>query len=294
MKYVRTMAFAVLAAAALVPIQNETVQAQRGGKNRGNAIRNENKQPGKPAPLPPSRQNARGSGNNQRGNSENVSAELQTLLTDMRQEEKLARDVYRTLSEKWNEPVFTRIAASEQQHMNTLQRLLDRYGIADPIVNDGVGAFPSVRFTQLYQQLVNEGSVSHLTALQVGLKIEEMDIADLRKTASAVSERDILKVLQRLERASHNHLRAFANRLQALGGNYQPQYLTTADFQNILRGSGTGNSRSQGGNRAQDGNLPNPGQPNGTSDQARGGRNQSGRGRGQSRGQDRGRRNGGQ
>ena len=46
-------------------------------------------------------------------------------LTLMRQEEKLARDVYLTLGENYDLPVFTNIPRSEQRHMDQMGELLD-------------------------------------------------------------------------------------------------------------------------------------------------------------------------
>ena len=61
---------------------------------------------------------------------------LSTVETDdlvyMREEEKLAHDVYVTLYEQWDFPVFSNIASSESQHMDSIAVLLDRYGVADP------------------------------------------------------------------------------------------------------------------------------------------------------------------
>jgi hypothetical protein len=45
----------------------------------------------------------------------------------MREEEKLARDVYLTLGEKWNVPVFKNIAQAEARHMSVMKMLVDRY-----------------------------------------------------------------------------------------------------------------------------------------------------------------------
>ncbi|MDK2464101.1 MAG: DUF2202 domain-containing protein, partial [Candidatus Korarchaeota archaeon] len=50
--------------------------------------------------------------------------EIQGLLY-MREEEKLARDVYLTLYEKWGLPIFQNIARSEQTHMDAVKTLLD-------------------------------------------------------------------------------------------------------------------------------------------------------------------------
>ena len=42
-------------------------------------------------------------------------------LTLMREEEKLARDVYQYLYEQWGQRVFKNIAGSEQTHMNAVR-----------------------------------------------------------------------------------------------------------------------------------------------------------------------------
>ncbi|MDP2030099.1 MAG: DUF2202 domain-containing protein [Thiobacillus sp.] len=50
-----------------------------------------------------------------------------TDLLFMREEEKLARDVYLTLYETWGLAVFSNIASSEQSHMDALLKLLRTY-----------------------------------------------------------------------------------------------------------------------------------------------------------------------
>lgn len=64
-------------------------------------------------------------------------------LVLMREEEKLARDVYNTLGEKWGINIFTNIAKSEQTHTDAIKVLLDRYEIEDPIKDDSAGIFTS-------------------------------------------------------------------------------------------------------------------------------------------------------
>ena len=57
--------------------------------------------------------------------------EISTLLW-MREEEKVARDVYIAMNEKWNAKIFARIAASEQKHCDAIAKKLALYGIDDP------------------------------------------------------------------------------------------------------------------------------------------------------------------
>ncbi len=131
----------------------------------------------------------------------------------LREEEKLARDVYLTLGEKWNVPVFKNIAQSEARHMAAMKNLVDRYGLEDPVTDDTVGTFTSPEFAQLYQELVASGSASLANAYKVGVTIEELDIKDLQDSLAIIQSTDVRRVYQNLLRASENHLRAFsANR----------------------------------------------------------------------------------
>jgi len=66
--------------------------------------------------------------------------EIEGLLF-MREEEKLARDVYLTLYDQWNLSIFKNIAASESAHMDAILTLLERYGIDDPAAGKDVGEF---------------------------------------------------------------------------------------------------------------------------------------------------------
>lgn len=62
-------------------------------------------------------------------------------LLYMREEEKLARDVYLFLGEKFNARAFLNIAESEQTHMAYVKVLLDKYGIPDPVGSNPRGVF---------------------------------------------------------------------------------------------------------------------------------------------------------
>jgi hypothetical protein len=128
----------------------------------------------------------------------------------LREEEKLARDVYLTLGEKWNVPVFKNIAQAEARHMSVMKSLVDRYGLQDPVVDDTVGVFTRPEFSKLYRELVAAGSESLDAAYGVGRKIEQLDIKDLKDSLATVSSTDVRRVYQNLLRASENHLRAFS------------------------------------------------------------------------------------
>ncbi|MBN1190375.1 MAG: DUF2202 domain-containing protein [Dehalococcoidales bacterium] len=134
-------------------------------------------------------------------------------LTDMRQEEKLARDVYLAFYDQYEARIFSRIAASEQKHMDAVKNLLDRYRVADPVEGLEPGEFNDPDLEDLYAELVEKGSGSLDEALEAGVEIEEMDIEDLKDALDSTVQTDIQKVYEHLLRGSLNHLKAFTNQL---------------------------------------------------------------------------------
>jgi hypothetical protein len=178
-----------------------------------------------------------------------LSADESAALSYMREEEKLAHDVYVQLYEKWGLRVFQNISQSEQAHTDAIKALIDRYGLQDP-VSSSVGVFTNPDLQALYNDLVARGSQSLAEALKVGAAIEEIDILDLEKSLAQTDNADIQQVFNNLMNGSYNHLRAFVSNLGAqTGETYQPQYLSAETYQSII-GSGSttrGNSRGGGG-----------------------------------------------
>ena len=118
------------------------------------------------------------------GGASQLTADEGKALQFMREEEKLARDVYTTLGNQWKLPVFSNIANAEQQHTDRIKSLLTTYRLADPVVNDAVGVFKEPALNTLYTQLIARGQTSLAEALQVGALVEETDISDLQKAIS--------------------------------------------------------------------------------------------------------------
>ena len=178
-------------------------------------------------------------------------AEKQALL-HMREEEKLARDVYRTLYERWGLRVFSNIAASEQRHMDAVKILLLKYDIEDPVKDDSVGVFSNPEMTKLYEELVAKGLQSPADALMVGATIEDLDIYDLQKWLLKVDNTDIVFVFSNLKKGSENHIRAFNRILKnQYGITYKAQYITQKELDLILSSgsNGPGYGRRRRGGR---------------------------------------------
>lgn len=147
--------------------------------------------------------------------------EEQELLY-LREEEKLARDVYTALFATSGLQIFGNIAQSEQQHMNAVLTLLQNYGLTDPVGSNAAGMFTNADLQSLYDQLVAQGAASQIAALQVGVLIEETDITDLEAAISNTDKTDVIRVYNNLLKGSLNHLSAFTNNLAALGGEPNP------------------------------------------------------------------------
>lgn len=158
-------------------------------------------------------------------------------LIQMREEEKLAHDVYTTLGNIWGMRVFSNISASEQTHTDAIQVLLTRYGIKDPVTSDTIGAFTSKYMQELYNTLTSKGKASLADALVVGATVEDLDIRDLDVLKKETTKEDILVTYDNLQKGSRNHMRAFVKNIQINGGSYAPQYISTSEYNLIISGS---------------------------------------------------------
>lgn len=188
-----------------------------------------------------------------------VENELDILLK-MKEEEKLAKDVYTALNLKWNNQILSNISVAENTHMNAIIYLLQDYGTDYTSVLEP-GKFTNSAFQSLYEELVAKGSVSIEETWKVGALIEEMDISDLAESLKNVTDESVIIVFENLEKGSRNHLRAFTRQLALLGLTYTPVYLSTDEYNQIIsspneagkqyqmNGNGNGNGKGNGKGR---------------------------------------------
>jgi len=152
----------------------------------------------------------------------------------MREEEKLARDVYQLLYTQWGQPIFSNIAASEQQHMDAVGTLIARYKLPDPASHTGTGVFVDPELQTMFNALMSQGQASLQAALQVGAMIEDLDIKDLNERIAQTDNPDVKQVYGNLLKGSRNHLRSFVAQLSTLGVSYVPRYITQTEFDAIV------------------------------------------------------------
>jgi hypothetical protein len=163
------------------------------------------------------------------------------MLIHMKEEEKLARDVYAALYSKWGIPIFTNISRSENKHMDAIIFLLNNHGEVYTGVTEA-GKFINPEFQKLYDRLIASGSESIAGAFKTGSLIEDLDIKDLMNYLDEVTNINIISVFENLCKGSRNHLRAFNRQLVRLGITYNPEFIRQELFDKII------NSQHEDGN----------------------------------------------
>lgn len=153
----------------------------------------------------------------------------------MREDERLARDVYVALARRWGTGPFAAMAGAKETHIEAVRLLIDRYGVGDPEPATMAGRYADPAIGLLHQELVTTGSASFVDGLKVGARIEERTIVDLLARASA--HPDFAMVYAELERASRNHLRALVHQIERDGAHYAPTRLAQSVYDRII-GSG--------------------------------------------------------
>jgi hypothetical protein len=179
----------------------------------------------------------RGGGGGGGGGGSLSQAEIDGLLF-VREEEKMAHDVYTVMYAKWGMTVFSNITSAETNHMSAIKNLLDKYGLPDPVQGHGLGVFVNPDLQAYYNSLVAQGNQSQAQAVLAGGWIEEFDILDLEARKAASTHSDIQMVYTNLVSGSCNHLRAFSSRYKMVTGqDYQPQLLTSEMYLAIINGT---------------------------------------------------------
>lgn len=178
--------------------------------------------------------------------STTLSSADETGLLHMREEEKLAHDLYAAYAENYDLRIFSNITLSEANHMEAVLVLLENFGLTDPASPDA-GVFDDASLQSLYNDLLASGQISLVDALKNGAYVEEIDILDLEKYLELSTDESITLVYSNLLRASRNHLRAFARVLSNNGVTYEPQVMSVEYYQEII------NSDMEQGGKGQKG-----------------------------------------
>lgn len=162
-------------------------------------------------------------------------AEVNGILS-LREEEKVAYDVYTFMFEKYESKVFKNIAENEKNHMDKIKELIDQYNLNDPLsgIADQKGTFSNKKMQSLYEEMIMSGNYGLLDALRAAARFEENDIVDLRNYMSTASDQTVINTYINLESGSQDHLRALVKDIKEEGISYKPSYLSKEDFDKIM------------------------------------------------------------
>lgn len=169
-------------------------------------------------------------------NDENLTPLTEVEKNDLlflREEEKLARDIYIYAYNKYQNTVFNSISQSEQKHMDNVLSILNQYSISDP-ASTQLGVFNNAALQSLYSQLKSQVDISAPESLKVGATIEELDINDIDDFIANTSNSKVLNMYDKLNCGSKNHIRSFTDQLKAVGITFVPQFITLEEYNTIL------------------------------------------------------------
>jgi hypothetical protein len=150
------------------------------------------------------------------------------------EEERMAEDLYLELYKIVKLPIFLNVADSEQIHMDSVQILMDRYGLEDP-VQDGDGVYANETLQKMYDDLLASGGKSPEDALKAAALVEETSVHDLEERISGTDKPEIRSVYGGLLMGSEKHLRTFVRALEERGGEYSPQILSREEYDDIVK-----------------------------------------------------------
>jgi len=148
------------------------------------------------------------------------------------EEEKTARDLYISFYNETNQSIFIDLERSEQNHMDQVKSIMERYGVSTPVPDQG--ALENQTLIQIYTDLLSRGNRSGEEALMAAATFEEISIIDLQKEIAATDNQEVIAVYQGLLAGSRKHLRSYVNDLKEQGIAYTPQYLSKAEFDDII------------------------------------------------------------
>lgn len=164
-----------------------------------------------------------------------ITEQEETSLLYMREEEKLAHDVYMHAYSKYGILAFQNIAESENQHVNAILNLMEIHQIQDPLIgSETPGKFTLPEIQTLYQDVIAKVNLSLEDALLAGMLIEDLDIYDLENALMDIDNASIQRIYQSLQCGSMNHLRAFENLVSSSNISYTPVYISQSDYEDII------------------------------------------------------------
>ena len=91
---------------------------------------------------------------------QDVSTSEEKELLYMREEEKMAHDIYSLMYDKWGSRPFYNITSAEERHMAAIKTIINKYALTDPVKDTKIGVFTNAEINKLYTDLIEQGNKS--------------------------------------------------------------------------------------------------------------------------------------
>jgi len=198
----------------------------------------------------------------------------------IREDEKVARDLYFSFFGTFGLKPFENIGKAEDNHIKATEKLFDYYEIDYPALSEN-GKFENAIRQKLFDSLLLKGT-PELEAFKVMAMLEESNIVEYGEVLKTIANPNIKIVIENLARASANHFKAAIRQITALGGTYRPALMTQEQYRAVIatgfekgkrymyknNGSKTNSGNKLGGNGQKKGSVNSQGNCNSSSNGA--------------------------
>lgn len=169
-------------------------------------------------------------------NAQEISQDEIRDLRYTREEQKMSIDLYREFYMLYDHHVFDQIATSEERNMEKVRKLLDVYGLVDPItgIRELRGKFHNATIQQHYDHFYALGIQSRTDALRVSAQVEELDISILQVHINRTDNPLLRRTYENLLKESENHLMTFVRHLEMEGQDYHATIFSEEELKHLL------------------------------------------------------------
>jgi len=150
----------------------------------------------------------------------------------VREDEKVARDLYFSFFGTFGLKPFENIGKAEDNHIKATEKLFDYYEIDYPALSEN-GKFENAIRQKLFDSLLLKGT-PELEAFKVMAMLEESNIVEYGEVLKTIANPNIKIVIENLARASANHFKAAIRQITALGGTYTPALMTQEQYRAVI------------------------------------------------------------
>ncbi|MFA5358953.1 MAG: DUF2202 domain-containing protein [Patescibacteria group bacterium] len=169
--------------------------------------------------------------------AEGLGEKEKTGLVYLAGEEKMLRDFFAKMAEKYREKPFGYLATAESGHVAAVKILLEKYELADQAGMDlPTGEFADKKIKEFFDKQTVAGEASGEAALVAGLEMIEFNIKDIEQFTFSTARPDLRQSYNLLAQVARNHLRELWKSLPEKEGElkYKPKYISEEQFKSIV------------------------------------------------------------